>query len=172
MSYTMGLYSIHLDCLWGKMISGFALGIFPFISMRQVTSATAVCLGWDMQMDLDSAECFSLQNFSSVSKTSFIIHVHSFLVPCLVHPTVMTFGMVKSLPKMIDPTHLCTYYERVCKSVFHLLWKSYVVIPLVSMVMTCSTFEGRHETSVQVVVFEFLICVQNSYNSSSALVSQ
>ena len=96
--------------------------------VRHDTSATAVHLG-GMQMDLDSARVFPLK--FSVSRTS-LSSVHSLLVPCLVHPTEMVFGMMKSLPKMIGLlifVHTIKEFVKVCL----LMVKSNVVIPLASM---------------------------------------
>ena len=98
-------------------------------------------------MDLESASFFPLK-FSSVSKTSFS-SVHSFLVPCLVHPTEMAFGMVKSLPKMMGLlifVHTIKEFEKVCSFIV----KSNVVIPFCEHVMTSNTLECKNETSVQV----------------------
>ena len=81
-------------------------------------------------MDLDSARVFP-SKFSSVSRTS-LSSAHSLLVPCLVHPTKMAFGMVKSLPKMIGLlifVHTMKEFVNVCS----LMVKSNVVIPLASM---------------------------------------
>ena len=96
-------------------------------------------------MDLDSARVFP-SKFSSVSRTS-LSSVHSFLVPCLVHPTEMAFGMVKSLPKMMALlifVHTIKEFVKVCL----LIMKSTVVI------------QGQHKTSVQMVDFELFISVQ------------
>ena len=121
LQYTFGLSlrKTGLGCTWN----------LPFMSVRHNTSATAVHLG-GMQIDLDSASVLP-SKFSLVSKTS-LSYVHSFLVPCLVHPTEMAFGMVKSLPKMMGLlifSHTIKEFVKVCS----LMVKSNVVIPLVSM---------------------------------------
>ena len=147
---------MRLGCTWN----------FPFISMRQVTSATAVPLG-GIWMDLDSVSAYP-SKFSSVSKTS-LLSMYSFLVPCLVHPTVMTFGMVKSLPKMIDLlifVHTMKEFVKVCSFIV----KSYVVIPLVSMSWPVAPLRVGMK-----LVFR-LLCLSFSYVSKfiqllSALVS-
>ena len=103
MSYTMGL-----QYMFGLSLRKTGLGCtwnLPSMLVRHVTSATAVHLG-GMQIDLESASVFP-SKFSSVSKTS-MSSVHSFLVPCLVYPTEIAFGMVKSLPKMIGLLIFCT----------------------------------------------------------------
>ena len=81
-------------------------------------------------MDLDSASVFPLK-FSLVSKTS-LSSVHSILVPCLVHPTEIVFGMVKSLPKMIGLlifVQTINEFVKVCSFIM----KSNIVIPFASM---------------------------------------
>ena len=83
-----------------------------------------------MWMDLDSANVFP-SKFSSVSKTS-LSSVHNFFVPCLVHPTEIAFGMVKSLPKMIGLlifVHTINKFVKVCSFIV----KSNIVIPFLSM---------------------------------------
>ena len=115
----LSLRRTGLGCTWN----------LPAILERYVTSVTAVHLG-GMRMDLDSASVFP-SKFSSVCNTS-LSSVHSFLVPCLVYPTVMTFGMVKSLPKMIGLlifVHTIKELVNVCSFIV----KSKVVIPLASM---------------------------------------
>ena len=97
--------------------------------MRHDTSATAVHLG-GMQIDLDKASVFP-SKFSSVSKTS-LSSVHSFLVPCCVHPIEIAFGRVKSLPKMIGLlifVQTMNEFVKVCSFIV----KSNIVIPYVSM---------------------------------------
>ena len=121
LQYTFGLsmWKMGLGCTWN----------LPFMLVRHATSATAVHLG-GMSMDLDNARVFP-SKFSSVSKTS-LLSVHSLLVPCLVHPTEMAFGMVKSLPKMMGLlifVHTMKEFVKVCL----LMVKSNVVIPLASM---------------------------------------
>ena len=115
----LSLRRTGLGCTWN----------LPSILERHVTSVMALHLG-GMRMDLDSASVFP-SKFSSISNTS-LSSVHSFLVPCLVHPTVMAFGMVKSLPKMIGLlifVHTLKELVNVCSFIV----KSNIVIPLVSM---------------------------------------
>ena len=121
LQYTLGLSlrRTGLGCTWN----------LPSILERHVTSMTAVHLG-GMQIYLDSASVFP-SKFSSVSNTR-LSSMHNFLVPCLVHPTVMAFGMVKSLPKMIGLlifVHTIKEFVNVCSFIV----KSDVVIPLASM---------------------------------------
>ena len=119
--YTFGLSlrKTGLGCTWN----------LPSILVRHDTSVTTVHLG-GMQMDLDSASVFPLK-FSSVSKTS-LSSVHSFLVPCLVHPTKIAFGMVKSLLKIIGLlifVQTINEFVKVCL----LTVKSNIVIHFASM---------------------------------------
>ena len=117
--FGLSLRKMGLGCTWN----------LPFMSVRHDTSATAVHLG-GMWMDLDNARVFP-SKFSSVSRTS-LSSMHSFLVPCLVHPTEMVFGVVKSLPKMIGLlifVHTMKEFVKVCL----LMVKPNVVIPLASM---------------------------------------
>ena len=58
--------------------------------------------------------------------------MHSFFVPCLVHPTEMALGMVKSLPRIMGLlifVHTIKEFVNVCSFIM----KSNVVTPLVSM---------------------------------------
>ena len=119
------------------------------------TSTTAVHLD-GMQIDLDSASVFP-SKFSSVSNTR-LSSMHSFLVSCLVHPTVMAFSMVVSAPDDRS-THFCTHYKGVCKCMFIYCEIKCCDSPY-EHVMTSRTFEGGHKTSFQVVDLELFISVQ------------
>ena len=117
--FGLSLRKTGLGCTWN----------LPFMSVRHDTSVTAVHLG-GMQIDLVSASVLP-SKFSLVSKTS-LSSMHSFLVPCLVHPTEMALGMVKSLPKMMGLfifVHTIKEFVNVCS----LIVKLNVVIPLASM---------------------------------------
>ena len=127
MLYTMGLqYTLGLSLR--KTGLGWTWNL-PSILVRHDTSATAVHLN-GMCKDLDRASVFP-SKFSSVSKTSFS-SIHSFLVPCCVHPIEIAFGMVKSLPKMIGLlifVQTMNEFVKVCS----LIVKLNIVIPFASM---------------------------------------
>ena len=142
----LSLRRTGLGCTWN----------LPSILERHVTSMTAVHLD-GMQIDLDSASVFP-SKFSSVSSTS-LSSVHSILVPCLVHPTVMAFSIVKSLTQDDRSTHFCTHYKGVGECMF-IYCEIKHCDSSCEHVMPSSTFEGGHKTSVQVVDLELFISVQ------------
>ena len=146
LQYTFGLSlrKMGLGCTWN----------LPFMLVRYDTSATAVHLG-GMQMDLDSARVFP-SKFSSVSRTS-LSSVHILLVPCLVHPTDgIWYGEVSAQDDR--SAHFCTYYKRVCKSVF--VDGEVKCDSFGKHVMTSSSFKGWHETSVQAIYIELSVSIQ------------
>ena len=75
-------FTIHIRIVSEENRAGLDLELASIL-VRHDTSATAVHLG-GMQIDPDKASVFP-SKFSSVSKTS-LSSVHSFLVPCHVHP--------------------------------------------------------------------------------------